>query len=842
MKVMNTNKLNRTKCLVGWLALALLFPAVRTQALDVINPTGLNYTGVSDSSEYSSDYAATGLFDLDVTSIPVGTILSGDAEYATAGQSNCFVAFQLDQSYTNVASIFYAQRQGNDPTLDKIQIISIWASDSIPFAAADPGTPPDSVIAVTNQTGAQWTEYLMTNTIAGQYFLIDLQQTTPGGNPGGHEFRLGAALGIPPQIAQAPAGKMVYEGGTARFSASAGGTIPLVYSWSHGSSPLSNGGRISGADTGNLVISGVIPTDAGDYTLTISNSYGATNATANLAVVPVPADAGAAETAVIAKAPLAFWQLNEPHGSTTAFDLVGSFNGTYGLDSGTGVAGPQSPAYPGFSSTNTAVQTFSFDSFSPVTVPPLNISTTDSVTILAWIYQDGSQGPQQPYTGIIFCRGNGTAAGLICSSDGTRLGYQWNGNQYNFNSGLVIPTNQWTLVALVYTTNFTTLYCGADDGVVLSAVDNTAQVGQSFNSPMMIGIDTDVGESTRTFNGVIDNVAFYNRALSGSEINDIYSAGTGINPQLQIFSQTATNLTIFQGEPIDLMVQVSGLNPVYQWYRQNTPTDTLIGGATNNSFTVSTSAQVGDAGNYYVVVTNQSDSVTSEVITVTVPSYLVSPIGPSGSIYTGISSSSDYSSDYAGTNMFDTDVTGISLGTHLTGNDWAAVGTDPEYLAFQVDQSYPVNAIFYAQRNGSNPNVDKITQISIWASQTTPFGAFDPGTTPDAVIPITNTGGAMWERYILPATVAGQYFLIEVEQNPVAGGNIGGNEFRLGAFVTPVPLTYSYSPAGLTLNWPSSAALQQADNVTGPWTPATGVTSGVPIPTTTPQKFYRILY
>ena len=818
----------------------MLLLTVRTQALDVIDPTGLNYLGVSDSSEYNGSYTAANLFDKDVTALSVGTILSGDAEYATAGQSNCFVAFQLDQNYTNIASLFYAQRAGGNPTLDKIQTISIWASDSTPFAAADPGTPPDSVLTITNSTGAQWTEYLMTNVISGQFFLLELAQPTLSGNPGGQELRLGAALGVPPIIAQAPVDKTVYVGGTVRFNAAIGGTTPLIYTWSHGDSTLSNGGRISGADTGNLIISGITSDDAGAYFLTVSNADGTTNVTVNLAVVPVPADTGAAETAVISRNPLAFWQLNEPAGSTTAFDLVGSFNGTYGLDSGVGVPGPQAPDFPGFSSTNTAVQTFAYDSFSPVTVPPLNISTTDSVTILAWIYQDGSLGPQQPYTGIVFCRGGGTAAGLICSSDGTRLAYQWNGTEYNFNSGLVIPTNQWTLVALVYTTNSATLYCGTNDGVMLSAVNNHPNVGQSFNAPMMIGMDTDIGESTRTFNGSIDDVAFFNRALSADDIGAIYTAGTGINPQLSILSQTATNLTVVQGEQIDLDVQVTGLNPAYQWYKSDQP----IAGATNNPFIV-TSASVGDAGNYYVVVTNQySGSITSAVISVTVPSGTLLPIGSSGQIYTGISASSEYSvPDYAATNLFDTDVAGVKIGTQLTGKDWAAVGTDPEYVAFQTDQSYAVAAIYYAQRAGSNPNLDKITQISIWASQTTPFAAADPGTTPDAVIPITQSGGAIWEHYLLSATINGQYFLIKIEQDPVSGGNIGGNEFRLGGFVTLAPsLTYSYSSAGLTLNWPDGAVLEEADSVTGPWTPATEVTSGVPIPTTAPQKFYRLSY
>jgi hypothetical protein len=332
-------------------------------------------------------------------------------------------------------------------------------------------------------------------------------------------------------------------------------------------------------------------------------------------------------------------------------------------------------------------------------------------------------------------------------------------------------------------------------------------------------------------------VAFFNRALSSDDINSIYEAGTGIVPMLQILSQSATNLTIFQGERLNLMVQVSGLSPTYRWYKQNT----LIAGATNSSLNVF-NAQVSDSGNYYVVASNQVNSVTSAVFNVTVPSYLVRPVGPSGALYTGISASSEYDPGYVGMNMFDTDVTGVSLGTHLTGNDWAVVGTDPQYLAFQVDQSYPVDAIFYAQRNGFFADFDKITQISIWASQTTPFAAADPGTTPDAVISISDANSAIWDRYLLPATVNGRYFVIRIEQNPVAGGNIGGNEFRLGAPVTPVPLTFSSSPAGLTLNWPSLATLQQADDIAGPWVTATGVTSGVPVPTTAAKRFYRILY
>ena len=104
-------------------------------------------------------------------------------------------------------------------------------------------------------------------------------------------------------------------------------------------------------------------------------------------------------------------------------------------------------------------------------------------------------------------------------------------------------------------------------------------------------------------------------------------------------------------------MQVSGINPAYRWYKQ----DLLIAGATNSTFTLP-KAKVSDGGNYYVVVSNQVNSVTSAVVTVTVPSYVMVPIGPAGSIYTGVSASSQYPDpNYVGANLFDSDLTGVAI-------------------------------------------------------------------------------------------------------------------------------------------------------------------------------------
>jgi len=133
-----------------------------------------------------------------------------------------------------------------------------------------------------------------------------------------------------------------------------------------------------------------------------------------------------------------------------------------------------------------------------------------------------------------------------------------------------------------------------------------------------------------------------------------------------------------------------------------------------------------------------------------------------------------------------------------------------------------------------------------WTSTTTPFSAIDPGTPPDATTSVTDSAGAILNRYLLSATLSGQYFLIKFEQNPIAdapNNNIGGNEFRLGSPVTvQAPLTFTAGPGTLTLHW-TAGTLQTATNLLGPWTTATGITSDVAFPTTGgSQAFYRLKY
>jgi len=832
----------RVTLLTGLAAITSIIGPTPARALDVISPNGTLYTAISDNSHFNDSYTSANLFDFDMTGIAVGTFISSDAtEYARVGDGTCFVAFQLDQVYTNIESIFYANRFN---TADFVGEISIWTSDTTAFTAADPGTSPVSAVAITNDVsfGAVWNEYALTGALHGQYFLLRLDEKTPGGggNPGGREFRLGQFNARPPSITAQSLGKEVYATENIRLSVQATGPVPLTYQWFKGTAMLSDGGRISGSTNSLLTISNLSTADTAGYTCVVANNYGAvTSAVMNVMVDSLPTEPVA--LAVLSNSPAAYWQLDESSGATVAVEKVAGLNGLYGSSAGVGVAGPQPPDFPGFSTTNMAVQTAAFVTSSIVSLPPVFLTGANGgETITAWIYNDVSGGSQNPYTGIVFCRGGSTVAGLICSGDGTQLDYQWGANGYDFNSGLVLPPNQWSFVAIVYQANKVSLYCSSN-GIVSQAVDNRSWQVQQFDGTTCIGLDPDLGESARTFNGSIDEVALYDHALNASQINALFAAGKGsltIVP-LAITTQPVAPAPVYLTDAFGLSATVTGTAPIYQWYKNSV----AISGATNNVYNVS-SAKVSDSGNYYLVAANQANSVTSSVVAVTVSNLLSRAIDPDGTLYTGISDNNHFNDSYTAANLFDYNMTGIAAGTFIPfdATEYARSGDGVCFVAFQLDHVYTnIASIFYASRYNTP---DLVSNIDIWVSDTSAFTAVDPGTNPNMMVPITKdiTTGAVYNEYYLTSSLHGRYFLLRLDQaNPGTGGNPGGREFRLGHSFAPGLLNFTKNASGLTFTW-TDGVLQQAPAVTGPWTTATGVTSGVPVPTTSTNTFFRISY
>lgn len=227
---------------------------------------------------------------------------------------------------------------------------------------------------------------------------------------------------------------------------------------------------------------------------------------------------------VLSDSPLAYWRLNESSGAVAA-DALGAHNGTYAAAAILGGAGPRPPLFSGFENTNRAVQTQGATASSYVSVPFGSLGT-NAVTFLAWVYPIGTQDGR---AGLLMSRGGSGASGGM-GYNGQMLSYTWNNNSsatYNFVSGLTIPSNQWSMVAMVIYPDKAILYLASTNGL-FSATNAIAHNPDAFGNNWQIGHDNNNNNATRTFNGFIDEVAVFTRSLSPDRIAAYYQAGTSI--------------------------------------------------------------------------------------------------------------------------------------------------------------------------------------------------------------------------------------------------------------------------------------------------------------------------
>ena len=400
----------------------------------------------------------------------------------------------------------------------------------------------------------------------------------------------------PPIIEKAPVSAVRFLNGRLVFAATIKGSAPLSVQWKHGASVL------PGETLPSLTLTDLQPSDAGEYTLVVTNPYGTKEATASLSLA-TPTKLGSAITDL---SPVGYWRLDETGGSV-AYDYWGGTDGTANAGATNSVPGPRPTAQPGFDATNTAYQ---FDGSSgKVVIPALNLNRA-TATIVAWINPNGAQAD---YAGVVFSRGS-AVSGLDYKGTTDQLGYHWNdaASTYNWESGLSPVQGQWNFVALVVEPTQATLYLDSGSGLTSSV--NTVDHGTSaFDGTVQIAQD---GTSSRLFKGGIDDVAIWNRALSESEIQALRAAGfagTYTAKPIALVQQPKSQ-TIMAGSSRVLSVTVSGSVPItYQWQKNGQD----IPGATRSQLSLAQATEA-DTGIYRVVVTQGTRTLTSSEATLTV--------------------------------------------------------------------------------------------------------------------------------------------------------------------------------------------------------------------------------
>ncbi len=363
---------------------------------------------------------------------------------------------------------------------------------------------------------------------------------------------------VPPAVTLQPANATNVTGTTANFSATASGTAPLTYQWQYNGAPLSDGGRISGASSTALAISGVTVGDAGNYSLVVSNVAGMiTSSVASLTVWVPPA------------------MTSQPQSATNIAGTTANFSGTAsGTDplsyqwrfNGANLA--NGGRISGAASTSLAISNLSAGdagSYSLVVSSVAGMVTSAVASLTVWVPPAIASQPQNA-TNVV-----GTTANFGGSATGTApLTYQW---QYNGTA--------------------------LSDGGRISGANSSA-----------LGISNVVTGDAGNYTLVVSNMA-------GMVTSAVATLTVWVPPAMASQPQSATNVT---GTTAGFTATATGTAPLtYQWQYNGAPLSDggRVSGASSTALAIS-GVVTGDAGNYSLVVSNVAGTITSAGASLTV--------------------------------------------------------------------------------------------------------------------------------------------------------------------------------------------------------------------------------
>lgn len=325
-------------------------------------------------------------------------------------------------------------------------------------------------------------------------------------------------------------------GSFAAFHVTASGAAPITYQWSQSTDGGSTFALIAGATNDTLWLSNVQLTEDGyQYAVAVHGPVVSSNlppAILNVQPRAVNVPLTGYGAIVASDNPVAYWRLDEPNGSTTAVDAVGSFDGTYTPDLVGGFnyqvpTGIPKTTDPAIGLTNGPDASGGASVQIPF-APELNPETTWSVE--TWV---------QPYSlGV-----NGGDYRLVLSSEYNLYPNPYNGwylyQQPNNTFAFVPqPANAFVVAGSIAANNWYHLVITDDganfkfyiNGVLAVAPYTTAGFiadGAGINGDGSAGIspgygNTVLGQRTdgafNSFDGTIDDTAVYNYALTPQQV------------------------------------------------------------------------------------------------------------------------------------------------------------------------------------------------------------------------------------------------------------------------------------------------------------------------------------
>ncbi len=260
-------------------------------------------------------------------------------------------------------------------------------------------------------------------------------------------------------------------------------------------------------------------------------------------------------------------------------------------------------------------QAFSFNGSSsfveiPV-VPVLNFTNTNPMSVEFWANRTGTAATMQ----LLGKRGSACGAVQYEISLTPGAGLAFDTGNSSVTTGYQMPTNVWIHLAVTFDGSNILFYT---NGIL--AASGTGVLGTANGAPIYLGTSS----SCPGFAGLLDEVSFYNRALSASEVQEIFTAGSaGKCPLPPTITSQPQSQTVPAGTNVTFSVVAAGASPLsYQWQFNSTN----LAGATSSSLML-TNVQASNGGNYSVVVSNGGGSMTSSNAMLVVTSCYPAPAG-----------------------------------------------------------------------------------------------------------------------------------------------------------------------------------------------------------------------